>query len=112
SNSLLCPSRRTSDKSSSAPIVYSAGMPTDYIAVSTTQGTTWGPNTDGMIVFRTQPPTRERPARSATTFGSVTDGLGNTAMIGEKHMRPEWLGGQFDEPALVALANQNTIRVG
>src|SRR5205814_8423 len=58
-------------------------------------------------------PTRDQPfPRSATTLQSATDGLSNTAMIGEKHMRPEWLGGKFDEPALVALSNQNTIRVG
>jgi hypothetical protein len=32
-------------------------------------------------------------------------------MIGEKHMRLDWLGGKYDEPALVAFSNQNTIRV-
>jgi len=32
-------------------------------------------------------------------------------MVGEKHMRPQWLGGPYDEPCLVAVEDQNTIRV-
>src|SRR5262249_36938314 len=71
---------------------------------------------DGMIVYRTQKvaaPLRLSPRwfASATRLSSVTDGLSNTFMIGEKHMRPSWLGGQWDEPALVAIEDPNKIRV-
>jgi hypothetical protein len=67
-----------------------------------------------MIVFRasvTIRPDGSARFHSATTFKSVTDGLENTLMIGEKHMRPQWLGGEYDEPALVAIEDPNTIRV-
>ena len=64
-----------------------------------------------MIVYRTAPPKDGKPARSATTFGSITDGTSNTAMFGEKHMLKDWLGGKYDEPAFVAINDQNTIRL-
>ena len=92
--------------------VFAGGQPTDYIAVSTTLSTKWNFDTDGMIVFPKQPPTPKSRARSGITFGDVTDGLSNTAMFGEKHMRAQWLGGPLDQPALVAFEDQRTIRVG
>jgi hypothetical protein len=73
-----------------------------------------------MLVYREDPATTpagasglpgKRPWRSATTINSVTDGLMYTLMFGEKHMRPQWLGGQYDEPGLVAIEDPNTIRV-
>jgi hypothetical protein len=81
------------------------------VAVSTTSLKRFG-YTDGPIIYRAQAPTKDRPRlRSNSTFGSVTDGLSNTAMIGEKHMLKDWLEGKYDEPALVALNDQNTIRL-
>jgi len=62
-------------------------------------------------VFRAKPPTSTSPLRSVTTLADVTDGQSCTAMIGEKRMLPEWLGGQFDQPALVAHEDQNSIRI-
>jgi len=111
---LMCPSRRGGRQ----PIARAGGdlkggQPTDYVAVSTTDLKKFG-RTSGTIIFRAEPPTKERGLRalkSHTTFGSITDGLGNTAMIGEKHMLEDWLGGKYDEPALVALNDQNTIRI-
>jgi hypothetical protein len=105
---LLCPTRREQAKRDSG--AYAGGQPTDYIAVSTSNALKWDADSDGMIVYR-RSVQRGPFVRSATNFGSVTDGMSNTFMIGEKHMRPSWLGGQWDEPALVAIEDPNTIRV-
>ncbi len=110
---LLCPSRRTKDALTRKEGDFKGAQPTDYVAVSTTLLKAFGP-TDGMIVYRAAPPDKDRGLRalkSQTTIGSITDGLSNTAMIGEKHMLKDWLGGKYDEPALVALNDQNTIRL-
>ncbi len=108
----LCPTRRSEGSRESG--TYAGGQPMDYVAVSTSNSTSWDPQGDGMIVYRasvTIRPDGSARFNSATTFKSVTDGLGNTLMIGEKHMRPSWLGGQYDEPALVAVEGPSTIRV-
>jgi hypothetical protein len=108
---LLCPSRRS--KAARKEGDFKGGQPTDYVAVSTTSLKKYG-DTDGMIVFRAAPPTKDRGLRalkSRTLFGSITDGTSNTAMIGEKHMLKDWLEGKYDEPALVAVGDQNTIRI-
>ena len=52
---LLCPSRSTTRLRSGG--AFASAQPTDYVAVSTTLGTIWGANTDGMIIFRSQAPT-------------------------------------------------------
>jgi hypothetical protein len=107
---LLCPSRRT--KAARKEGEFKGGQPTDYVAVSTTSLKKYSVRTDGAIIYRAQAPTKDGlRLRSSTTFGSVTDGLSNTAMIGEKHMLKDWLEGKYDEPALVALNDQNTIRI-
>jgi hypothetical protein len=111
---LLCPSRRTDkDTSIRKEGDFKGGQPTDYIAVSTTDLKRFSGKTNGMIIFRKQPrdDSRKQPLRSYTTFGSVFDGNSKTAMIGEKHMLQDWLGGKYDEPALVAFNDQNTIRI-
>jgi len=44
--------------------------------------------------------------KSQTTFGSLTDGQSNTAMLGEKHMHPSWINNvSFEVPATVGHAN-------
>jgi hypothetical protein len=115
---LLCPARGQSRRRESG--TYAGAQPSDYCAVSTSDSLEWSPLSDGMLVYRedlaTTPadpigPPGKRPWRSATTFTSVTDGLMYTLMIGEKHMRPEWIGGQYDEPGFVAIEDPNTIRV-
>jgi hypothetical protein len=110
---LLCPTRRNAAKRQSGP--YAGAWPTDYVAVSTSTAEAWDSDSDGMIVYRASVSPGSSPGwirvRSATSFRSVTDGLTNTLMLGEKHMRPSWLGGQYDEPALVAFEDPNTIRV-
>jgi hypothetical protein len=68
----LCASRRTAETLTRSGGIFDGAMPTDYVAVSTTQGTTWGPNTDGMIVFRLEPPTEDGGrARSAIKLGRL-----------------------------------------
>jgi hypothetical protein len=107
---LACPSRGFRRSRSGG--LFDGAAATDYVAVSTTTSLSWSTQSDGAIVFRAAPPTASNPLpRSATTFSSVIDSSAFTAMIGEKHMRADWLGGQYDEPALVAIQDQNTIRV-
>jgi hypothetical protein len=110
---LLCPSRRTKETSARKEGDFKGGQPTDYIAVSTTDLKKFSGKTNGMIIFRYQArdESKKQPLKSYTRFGSVVDGLSNTAMIGEKHMLKDWLGGKYDEPALVAFNDQNTIRI-
>jgi hypothetical protein len=110
-STFVCPTRRSS-RDARNDGVFRGTQPCDYVGVSTTQGTTWGPDTDGVLVFRKEPPTKDRKVpRSATTFQSITDGSAFTLMIGEKHMRPNWLRGPLDDSGLVAFASQHTIRV-
>lgn len=106
----LCPSRRITAKRKDGD--YKGGQPSDYMAVSTTAQLKWGFENNGPIIYRATPPTDTQHVRSRVTFGSIIDGLSNTLMFGEKHMLKEWFGGEFDEPVLVALNNQNTIRIG
>jgi hypothetical protein len=107
SPTLYCPSRRND-----APEPDGLnGQPTDYMAVSTTLERFWTTGSNGPIVLRAQPPTRERGVRSVTTLAHVTDGQSATAMLGEKRMQRAWLWGRFDQPALVARHDPNTIRM-
>jgi type II secretory pathway pseudopilin PulG len=87
------------------------GQPTDYVAVSTTAQLRWSTTSNGPIVFRAAPPTREAPVRSVTSLAHITDGQSLTAMLGEKHMLRAWLWGQSDQPAMVAHNDQNTVRM-
>jgi hypothetical protein len=108
---LLCPSRRA--KAARKEGDFKGGQPSDYVAISTTDLKKFG-DTYGMIVYRETPPNKDAgiaALKSRTTFGSVLDGTSNTAMIAEKHMLKDWLDGKYDEPALVALNDQNTIRI-
>jgi hypothetical protein len=114
STMLLCPSRRA--KAARKEGDFKGGQPTDYVAISTVDLKQFG-DTNGIIVYRTEPPTKGRglgnisALKSRTTFASVVDGLSNTGMIAEKHMLKDWLEGKHDEPALVAFNDQNTIRI-
>jgi len=96
SNVLFCPTRRSQGGVISmgpnqlfglAQRWLGQAMPTDYAAV---RRGTWA-RRDGMLTDPAARPIGRKPARSQTTFGSVTDGLSNTAMLGEKHMHVDWL---------------------
>jgi len=106
---LLCPSRRTT--SSRKEGGFKGAQAADYVAVSTVRHLQFTLVSEGPIVFREKPPTETERVRSVTSLASVLDGTSNTAMIGEKHVLKDWLDGKFDEPALVAMNNQNTIRL-
>lgn len=101
--SLLCPTRRSSGLSPAQTSPQWTGQGTDYGAVQC--GTTWNHwDGNGAIVFPLQnptPPPTSLPVRSRYTFGSVIDGLSNTAFIGEKHLRPDDVNNWLDEPALI-----------
>jgi hypothetical protein len=104
---LYCPSRR-----SQAPEPQGlSGQPTDYMAVSTTAEIVWNTRSNGAIVLRAQPPTRERGVRSVTSLAHVTDGQSTTALLGEKRMQRAWHFGQLDQPAVVAHNSHHTIRL-
>jgi hypothetical protein len=108
---LLCPSRRA--KAARKEGDFKGGQPSDYVAISTTDLKKFG-NTTGAIVYRLTPPNKDvgiAALKSRTKIASVVDGTSNTAMIAEKHMLKDWLDGKYDEPALVALNDQNTIRI-
>lgn len=110
--SLLCPSRRA--KAVRKEGDFKGGQPTDYIGVSTTDLKAFSTETNGMLIYRAQAPDKVMgltKLRSASNFGSTIDGLSNTAMVGEKHMLKDWFEDKFDEPALVAINDQTTIRI-
>lgn len=93
---LLCPSRRTRSDLK-AWWVKQPAQATDYAAVVTGSRASLGEEANGCIIWRAQSPdfTVGRPLRSRTTIGSCIDGLSNTAIIGEKYLRPK----QLDDPA-------------
>jgi prepilin-type N-terminal cleavage/methylation domain-containing protein len=105
-SSLLCPSRRGIAQGMYGPENIPASQCTDYAAVITgaTGDYTNGWAKGGGII--TWPRSVQNTAAGTsllgyTTLGSCTDGLSNTAMIGEKHLRVEDLQGGFDRPAIV-----------
>jgi prepilin-type N-terminal cleavage/methylation domain-containing protein len=104
-------------------------QPTDYSPVVTTIRLNWGDTgtspwsqvrtADGSIVpplvAATAAPsgTGSRLPQSRLTFGGILDGLSFTAVIGEKHLLPQWLNNvACDGPALAAQDDNNTFRVG
>ena len=102
SSVLLCPTRRTQATNTSGWGGYGQYQPTDYAVVLAGASSNYS-NTgaDGMLTYPAQVATTTGEYRSATSFGSCIDGLSNTVLAGEKHMRPEWLGSSVDAPALM-----------
>lgn len=99
---LTCPARRT-DVKQRLEGPFKGGRPTDYAAVSTADwDLRWTSDSNGVLVYRLSPPTANQPARSGVGINDIIDGLSMTAIFGEKHMRPEWLGGPLDDPAVIA----------
>jgi prepilin-type N-terminal cleavage/methylation domain-containing protein len=121
-SNLLCPTRR-----SSASLVTGTGQsygaaagdppasamlnqqPTDYAAVVTGNGYMTGcliqPASPRIQLNTTTPPTIISRLKSQTTFGSITDGLSNTCMLGEKNMHLSWLNHlDYERPAAVGEA--------
>ncbi len=99
-NGLYCPTRGTRTAGSGN----NALQFTDYGAVACTVWGRWdwysnGKNVNyyqGMFMSPAQywvggNNSNARPLKSRTTFGSVIDGLSNTAAIGEMHLRPIYL---------------------
>jgi hypothetical protein len=84
-------------------------QPTDYAAV--VSGTTYmtgcliQPASPRIQLNTTTPPTIISRLKSQTTFGSITDGLSNTCMLGEKNMHIDWLNNlDYERPAAVGEA--------
>lgn len=104
-----CPSRRSSGvivpnaNRWGNPYGFSQWNLSDYAAVygGAGGGDWWGRGSsggNGMMVAPVSGPTITDPAhppsqpiRSPVTFGSVTDGLSNTALIGEKHVHTDYI---------------------
>ena len=120
-----CPTRRTnatysfegSDLFSSSPSVHKY-LPTDYVAAHSSSDVVWSHEANGMIVnLRSNPSQGDFPG-SVTNFASCVDGTSNTALIGEKHMHPDWLGqpeathGWLELPLAMAADSPAFIRVG
>lgn len=90
---LLCPTRHSPGQTVNDWYGFAPSQPSDYATVTVGIGGDWwgstGRGNNGMLNFPSQGaavgaiPTG-RPIKSATTFGSVSDGLSNTALFGEK----------------------------
>jgi prepilin-type N-terminal cleavage/methylation domain-containing protein len=108
---LICPTRRTFAPNNAGWGGFQAYQTSDYLPVLTGGGVYAGDyydiNSPAMLTFPSQTGSGYRSAagstkvRSNTTFGSCTDGLSNTVMIGEKHMDPTQVNTYIDAPALV-----------
>jgi prepilin-type N-terminal cleavage/methylation domain-containing protein len=108
---LLCPTRRTFSPNTSGWGGFQAYQTSDYLPVVSGGGANAGDYYDigatTMLTYPSQAGSGHRSVagstrvRSNTTFGSVTDGLSNTVMIGEKHMDPSQVNSSYDAPALV-----------
>lgn len=105
-----CPSRRSgqvydypaSFAPAGAEIAFEHAMPTDYAPGHSTTPDVWNVHADGVIINPLAPATIENFPVSALSFQEIEslDGISNTAMVGEKHMTPEWLGAALPEAAL------------
>ncbi len=140
---LLCPTRRsngsvnwtgsfnnTTMMVSQSWSYVTGAQPTDYSPVVSSFTTTWTStgtapwnqinHVDGSIVAplvaAQQAPGNANSSKlpqSRLTFGGILDGLSFTAVIGEKHLKPNWLNSVgFDGPAMIAWPENNTYRVG
>jgi prepilin-type N-terminal cleavage/methylation domain-containing protein len=108
---LLCPTRRTFSPNNAGWGGFQGYQTSDYLPVLTGGGPNAGDYYDigspAMLTFPAQAGSGHRSiagstkVRSNTTLGSVTDGLSNTVMIGEKHMDPTQVNTYIDAPALV-----------
>ncbi|VTU02228.1 General secretion pathway protein G-like protein OS=Blastopirellula marina DSM 3645 GN=DSM3645_22906 PE=4 SV=1: N_methyl_2: SBP_bac_10 [Gemmataceae bacterium] len=95
-NTFLCPSVRGSGNA-----MTTLGPATDYAATGNREGSQDCDRPDanpgdhwGMLIYPTDPlPTAGNTGRkSRTSFASVTDGLSNTTLLGEKHVTANGLG--------------------
>ncbi|MBN9524157.1 DUF1559 domain-containing protein [bacterium] len=93
-NVFLCPSIRGNG-------VTTLGAATDYVATGNREGSNDCDRLDaspdqhwGMLIYPTDPlpGTGRTGLRSRTSFASVTDGLSNTTLLGEKHVTANGLG--------------------
>ena len=125
-----CPTRRSSKlynydtnnagTTNTSGVDFIQTMTTDYAAAHTADTFMWSFQATGMIVnVRTDvSPTNPYPV-SVTSMASCVDGTSNTALVGEKHMYPGWIGGPvtslsmdgIDAPALLAANGPMYIRV-
>lgn len=125
---MQCPTRRPG-KTYRFPSTYTTNtsgqdfaimMPTDYVACHTANSTMWSYQANGMIINVRNSVTSGNWPQSATSLASAIDGTSNTALIGEKHMYPGWIGGPvtsggtdgIDAPALLAANGPMYIRLG
>jgi len=108
---LLCPTRRTFAPNNAGWGGFQAYQTSDYLPLLSGGGPQapdyYDAGASTMLVFAQQTGSGYRSVtgstkvKSATTFGSCTDGLSNTVMIGEKHMDPTQVNTYIDAPALV-----------
>jgi hypothetical protein len=103
SPALLCPTRRTNGVVPSTYAYWSNYQTSDYGCVAMGASSDYySQNSDAILVYPVQVNTATSRVRSATTFGSVLDGLSNTAMLGEKAIAPQYINTTSEgPPALV-----------
>ncbi len=103
SPTLLCPTRRSAGLVNGTYAYWSNYQTSDYGCVAMGAGYDYySQNSDAMLTFPLQVGTALSRVKSATNFGSVLDGLSNTAMLGEKAIAPQYLNTTSEgPPALV-----------
>jgi prepilin-type N-terminal cleavage/methylation domain-containing protein len=127
---MQCPTRRSgklyaynnaiASTNNTSGVEFTKCMPTDYAAAHTASSTMWSWDANGMIVNVRNSVSASQPfPNSATSMASCVDGTSNTALVGEKHMYPGWIGGPvtsqgtdgIDAPGLLAANGPMYIRV-
>jgi type II secretory pathway pseudopilin PulG len=109
---LLCPTRRPFSPNNAGWGGFTAYQTSEYLPVVSGGGPQapdyYDIGSSTMLTFAAQCGSGHRSVvnqpgkvRSNTTFGSCTDGLSNTIMLGEKHMDPTQVNTYIDAPALV-----------
>ena len=124
-----CPSRRAGQvysfpagfTSGASGAEFSPSLPTDYVASHSSTGDIWSVHADGVIINPLLPATLGVYPVSSVPIAEIADGDGQsfTAIFGEKHMRPSWLGAAagggntegLDIPALIAANGAGSIRL-
>ncbi|MDA7979306.1 MAG: DUF1559 domain-containing protein [Pirellulales bacterium] len=124
-----CPSRRAgqvynfpaSFSVGSSDAEFSPSLPTDYVASHCTTADIWSVHADGVVVNPLLPATIGVHPTSSVQVAEIAEGDGQsfTAIFGEKHMHPSWLGatagGEYSEgldiPALITANGAGSIRL-
>ncbi len=124
-----CPSRRAgqvynfaaSFSNNPTGVSFDPSQPTDYAPGHSTTAELWNTQADGLVINPLEPAPPNGYPVPALHFdeSDIPDGVSHTAVLGEKHMRPSWLGSTIsasdqrglDIPLLLAADSPASIRL-